>query len=246
MISSLMLVCLVKLATIKTTDPLVDRYNQTFLPVVYIENTDINSGTGMIIYSRNGYTFILTAQHVVKHGNNPLAVTQYSDRRYPTTLLEEDEKNDLAILKIDSYDNFGSPVKFLGKNEKVLVYETIYSVGHTLGKEAIVTSGEISSLSRTWRNGQKYIIVNSPVYGGSSGGPTYVVRQKWWEKFPTYYVIGIVSKGDSYHGLIIPYIVYIEDYKTIAKFLQDRGLHFILDEQKTPQEYLEKKRLKNE
>ena len=144
------------------------------------------------------------------------------------------------MLKKSTFTNFS------GKNEKVLVYETIYSVGNTLGKEAIVTSGEISSLGRTWRNGQKYITVNSPVYGGSSGGPTYIARQKWWENFPTYYVIGIVSKGDSYHGLIVPYIVYIEDYKTIAKFLQDRGLHFIFDEQKTPQEYLEKKRLKNE
>lgn len=245
-ISSYMLVGLIELATIETTDPLIDRYNQTFLPVVYIENIGVNSGTGMIIYSRDGYTFILTAQHVVAYGDNPLVVTQYSNRSYPVTILEEDKKNDLAILKIDSYDNFGHPVKFLGKNEKVLVYETIYSVGHMLGKEVVATSGEIASLSRAWQNGQKYITVSSPVFGGSSGGPTYIARQKWWKEFPTYYVIGVVSKGDSYHGFMVPHIVYIEDYKTIAKFLQERGLHFIFDEQKTPQEYLEKRRLSNE
>lgn len=245
-ISSLMFVGLIELATVETTSPLIDRYNQTFLPVVYIENTGMNSGTGMIIYSRGGYTFILTAQHVVAYGDNPLVVTKYNNRSYPATILEEDEESDLAILKMDSYDNFGRPVKFLGKNEKVLVYETIYSVGHTLGKEAIATSGEISSLGRTWRNGEKHIIISSPVYSGSSGGPTYIARQEWWEESPTYYVMGVVSKGDSFRGLMIPHIVYIEDYRAIANFLRERGLHFILDEGKTPQEYLERKRLNNE
>ena len=86
---------------------------------------------------------------------------------------------------MDSYSSFGRPVKFLGKNEKVLVYETIYSVGHTLGKEAIATSGEISSLSRTWHDGEKHITISSPVYSGSSGGPTYIARQEWWEESPT-------------------------------------------------------------
>ncbi len=236
---------LVELMSIETLDPLMDRYNQTFLPVVYVENTDMNSGTGMIIYSRDGYTFILTAQHVVACGDNPLVITQYSNRSYPATILEEDEKNDLAVLKIDSYSDFGRPVKFLGKNEKVLVYETIYSVGHTLGKEAIATSGEISSLSRAWQNGQKYLTINSPVYVGSSGGPTYIARKEWWEESPTYYVMGMVSKGDGHHGLMIPHIVYLEDYRTIDNFLRERGLYFVFDEDRTPQEYLEKKRLKN-
>lgn len=245
-ISSLMFVGLFELATVETTDPLIDRYNQTFLPVVYIENTGVNSGTGMIIYSRDGYTFILTAQHVIQHGDNPLVITQYNDRSYPATVLEEDEKKDLAILKMDSYDNFGRPVKFLRKNEKVLVYEAIYSVGHSLGKEAIVTSGEISSLDRTWHDEEKHITISSPVYRGSSGGPTYIARQEWWEESPTYYVIGIVSKGDSYRGMMIPHIVYIEDYRAIAKFLSERGLHFILDEDRTPQEYLERRRLAHE
>ena len=234
---------LIELMSIETLDPLMDRYNQTFLPVIYVENTGMNSGTGMIIYSRGGYTFILTAQHVVAYGDNPLVITQYSNRSYPTTILEKDEKNDLAILKMNSYDTFGRPVKFLRKNEKVLVYETIYSVGHTLGKEAIVTSGEISSLSRAWRNGEKYLTISSPVYVGSSGGPTYIARQGWWEESPTYYVIGVVSKGDGYRGIMIPHIVYLEDYRTIAKFLRTRGLHFVLDEDRTPQEYLERKRL---
>lgn len=242
-----MFVGLFELATVEITDPLIDRYNQTFLPVVYVENPDINSGTGMIIYSRYGYTFVLTAYHVVGHEDHPIVTTQYSNRSYPSTTIEKDPENDLAILKINSYSDFGRPVKFLKKDENVMVYETIYSVGHTLGKEAIATSGEIASLSRAWSSGRRYITVNSPIYGGSSGGPTYIARRDhWYDKFPTYYVMGMVSKGDGHRGMMISHIVYVEDYKTITNFLEERGLHFIFDQRQTPQQYLEKKRLEDE
>ncbi len=232
--------------SIEVTDPLVDRYNQTFLPVVYVKNSYMNVGTGMIIYSKYGYTFVLTAQHVVGHEDHPVVSTQYSNQSYPTTVIEKDMENDLAILKIDSYSNFGRPVKFLRKDKKILVYETIYSVGHTLGKEAIATSGQISSLGRTWSNGQKHVTISSPVYGGSSGGPTYIARKEWHEWLPTYYVMGMVSKGDSYRGMMIPHIVYVEDYRTICNFLEKRGLYFIFDDHQTPQQYLEKRRLEKQ
>ena len=232
--------------SIEVTDPLVDRYNQTFLPVVYVKNSYMNVGTGMIIYSKYGYTFVLTAQHVVGHEDHPVVSTQYSNQSYPTTVIEKDMENDLAILKIDSYSNFGRPVKFLRKYEKILVYEPIYSVGHTLGKEAIATSGQIASLGRTWSNEQKYITINSPVYGGSSGGPTYIARKEWYEWLPTYYVMGMVSKGDGHRGMMISHIVYVEDYKTITNFLEKRGLHFIFDQRQTPQQYLEKRRLEKQ
>lgn len=139
-------------------------------------NTKASSGTGFAL-SSNGY--IVTNYHVIENAKSIeiKGVNGNFSRKYFAEVIVSDDKNDLAIIKINdpNFTSLGSiPYSFrqgiadVGENVFVLGYPMTSS----MGEEIKLTNGIISS-----RTGFKGDIssyqVSVPVQPGNSGGPLF-------------------------------------------------------------------------
>ena len=224
-----------RLFTLPATNDNLIKYYKTFAPLVHLEDPITQRvGTGVIVFSQDGYTYVLTAYHVVK--NSIALVATIQQEEYSVKIIEYDEILDVALLKIDSYKDFKNLARLLPKRYEVSVYDTTYTVGYVLGGNAVGTIGNISSLSRIHRSGEKRLTVTSQAFLGNSGGPTYIEKDK------KIYILGLVIAIDGYKCQGISYMVYICGYKSIHDWLEKTNLHFIIYKNKTVQECLEIRR----
>lgn len=127
------------------------------------------SGSGIII-SENGY--ILTNCHVIENSTS-LTVVLSSGQEYPATVIGQDNKTDLAVLKIDANN---LPAAELGKSSELAVGDLAVAIGNPLGLEfyGSVTQGIISALNRTINvQGREYTLIqtDAAINPGNSGGP---------------------------------------------------------------------------
>lgn len=126
-------------------------------------------GSGFIITS-DGY--IVTNSHVIE-GANSIRVVLSSGDEYDATVVGQDAKSDLAVIKINAT---GLPVAELGKSSELKVGELAVAIGNPLGLEfqGSVTAGVISALNRTMNvDGRQYTLVqtDAAINPGNSGGP---------------------------------------------------------------------------
>ena len=127
------------------------------------------SGSGIII-SEDGY--IITNSHVIESANN-IKVVLSSGEEYTATVVGEDSKTDLAVIKIDAK---GLTAAELGKSSELQVGELAVAIGNPLGLEfqGSVTQGIISALNRTVNvDGRQYTLIqtDAAINPGNSGGP---------------------------------------------------------------------------
>ncbi len=148
-------------------DPFTGRYFYTSDP----NNSELveqGSGSGIII-SGDGY--VVTNQHVID-GATEISVILNTGDEYVATLVGEDAKSDLAVLKIDKT---GLPAAKLGNSEQVKVGELAVAIGNPLGQELAgsVTAGVISALNRTMTVENKVynlLQTDAAINPGNSGG----------------------------------------------------------------------------
>ena len=128
-------------------------------------------GSGFVLPIFGGPSnMIATNYHVVKHLFNDDVVFDSYVRLVHTTkrykikeIVGFDEKNDLAILKIDGIiDSLA-----LGDSNEVESGMSVYVVGHPEGREGTFSDGVVSNASRAANR----IQITAPISGGSSGGP---------------------------------------------------------------------------
>ena len=101
------------------------------------------SGSGVIL-TADGY--IATCAHVVD-GAKKLTVTLNDDTSYEATLIGEDKRNDLAIIKIEAE---GLTPAALGDSDMLTVGEDVIAIGNPLGElRGTATSGIISAVRRS-------------------------------------------------------------------------------------------------
>ena len=104
--------------------------------------TSANFGSGFII-SPDGY--ILTNTHVIK-GMTNIKVTLNDKRQYPAKLIGQDEKSDVALLKIEAKN---LPTVKIGNPDELRSGEWVAAIGTPFGFENSVTSGIVSAKNRT-------------------------------------------------------------------------------------------------
>ena len=133
-------------------------------------------GTGFII-SADG--LIITNQHVTT-GADTIMVTLPDGRDFPARLLGEDDRTDIAVLKIDATR---LPVAPLGSSRALQIGDWLIAVGNPYGfvlgnTEPSVTAGVVSALNRDILPGgdQASIYVDmiqtdAAINPGNSGGP---------------------------------------------------------------------------
>lgn len=148
--------------------------------------TSANFGSGFII-SPDGY--ILTNTHVIK-GMTNIKVTLNDKREYPAKLIGQDEKSDVAVLKIDAKN---LPTVKIGNPDELKSGEWVAAIGAPFGFENSVTSGIVSAKNRTLPDDgyMPFIQTDVAINPGNSGGPLFNLKGQ---------VVGINSQIYSRSG----------------------------------------------
>ena len=131
-------------------------------------------GSGVIVRADG---VIVTNNHVVKDADSFRVVL--SDRReYPAELVLNDERTDLAVLKIDT-DGDTLPVLSFADTREAQVGDLVMAIGNPFGVGQTVTSGIISATARTDVGISDYsffIQTDAAVNPGNSGGALVNMR----------------------------------------------------------------------
>jgi serine protease Do len=133
-------------------------------------------GTGFLI-SADG--LIITNQHVTS-GADTIVVTLRDGREFPARLLGEDDRTDIAVVKIDAT---GLPTAPIGRSRALQIGDWLIAIGNPYGfvlgnTEPSVTAGVVSALGRDILPGSDQasiyvdmIQTDAAINPGNSGGP---------------------------------------------------------------------------
>ena len=134
------------------------------------ERIQSSLGSGVII-SADGV--IVTNTHVVKGGTDTQIRVALSDKReFDARIIAQDERTDLAVLKIEKG---GKDFPFLqfADSDKLEVGDLVLAIGNPFGVGQTVTSGIISALARTemaQAETQVFLQTDAAINPGNSGG----------------------------------------------------------------------------
>lgn len=152
-------------------DPWSGKYYYNQDPSQDGETVEQGSGSGIII-SEDGY--IVTNQHVID-GATEVEVILNTGTSYTAEIVGQDEKTDLAVLKITPAENEPLTAAVLGDSTTVQVGELAVAIGNPMGMEfsGSVTSGIISAVNRTMTiDNRTYNLLqtDAAINSGNSGG----------------------------------------------------------------------------
>lgn len=127
-------------------------------------------GSGVIV-NREG--LIVTNTHVIKGGSDAAIRVALADKReFDAKVIAQDDKADIAVLKIEGGDgNF--PFLQFDDSDSLEVGDLVLAIGNPFGVGQTVTSGIVSALSRTeigQSDNQVFIQTDAAINPGNSGG----------------------------------------------------------------------------
>jgi len=163
-------------------------------PITYWGQTYEAEGSGSgVILTEDGY--IATCAHVVENASK-IKVYLNDDTEYEATLVGQDKRNDIAIIKIDAANLTAAEI---GDSDMLTVGEDVIAIGNPLGElRGTATSGIISALRRpvTVENSEMELVqTDAAISPGNSGGGLFNASGK---------LIGIVNakaSGNNAEGL---------------------------------------------
>ncbi len=133
------------------------------------ERVQSSLGSGVIV-SPDGV--IVTNTHVIKaRGKTEIRVALTDKREFAARVLLQDEKTDIAILKIvDGKEAF--PYLEFENSDNIEVGDIVLAIGNPFGVGQTVTSGIISGLARTGigKSDAVFIQTDAAINPGNSGG----------------------------------------------------------------------------
>ena len=126
-------------------------------------------GSGFIIDKKG---IVVTNNHVIQ-GAEDIFVSVNGSIEYKAKILGADPYMDLAVLEIESDEEF-KPVKF-GDSDKARVGDWVIAIGNPYGFGGTVTSGIISSRNRDigLTRYDDFIQTDASINQGNSGGPLF-------------------------------------------------------------------------
>lgn len=131
-------------------------------------------GTGFVIDPQG---LVLTNQHVVE-GASEISITFSNNKKYSGKVIGQDRELDLALIKIDSTEQFSALT--LGNSDKIRVGEWVIAIGNPYGLDHTVTAGVISAKGRPMkienRSYRNLIQTDAAINPGNSGGPLLNTR----------------------------------------------------------------------
>ncbi|MCF8474825.1 MAG: Do family serine endopeptidase [Emcibacter sp.] len=149
-------------------DPFFQRFFGGQFNSIPRERIERSLGSGVIVEADG---VIVTNHHVV-NGADTIKVALWDRREYDAEVILDDEKTDLAVLRIKSGPEVLPTLNFTDSDD-VEVGDLVLAIGNPFGVGQTVTSGIISALARTQVSGQDYqyfIQTDAAVNPGNSGG----------------------------------------------------------------------------
>lgn len=185
-----------------------DEYYNRFFSVP-MEREVSSMGSGFII-SQDG--LVVTNQHVANQNAKTVMVSMTDGSQYDAKVLGSDELADLALLRIQSDQQF--PVAEFGDSDSVVVGEWSLAVGNPFGlfeaAQPSVTVGVVSAMHRDFRPNPNeprvyldMIQTDAAINRGNSGGPL-VDSQGKVIGVNTFIFTGGTSSGNVGLGFAIP------------------------------------------
>ena len=134
------------------------------------ERVQSSLGSGVII---NAEGIVVTNTHVIKaSGETEIRVALTDKREFDAKVIAQDEKNDIAILKIEGGDGRFPSLAF-EDSDTLEVGDLVLAIGNPFGVGQTVTSGIVSALARTEigaSESQVFIQTDAAINPGNSGG----------------------------------------------------------------------------
>ncbi len=129
------------------------------------------AGSGFVIDPRG---YILTNYHVVG-GAQSIEVVLGDQSRHPAKFIGADQRNDVALLKIDPKGKKLVTLP-LGDSGMLQVGQKVLAIGNPFGFQSTLTTGVVSALGRTVQTSQTTFIdeaiqTDAAINRGNSGGP---------------------------------------------------------------------------
>jgi len=160
---------------------------QVLYPVVLVLDRRYGYGSGIVVAvdAKNGYSLIVTSQHVVDHNENifdDVQVTLYPDNKnYPASLVMFSKSMDLALLRVNVVHPY---VAKLTPN-KLSIFQPIIRVGVSTLMHPYPVYGQVTEY------GSRTMYTNASCYMGDSGGGLFA-------KFKTKGEDGKITGEDYY------------------------------------------------
>ena len=124
-------------------------------------------GSGFII-DKAGY--VVTNNHVIEDADQ-IKVKLKDEREFNAAIVGRDPNTDIALLKIESDQNFTTVQ--LGDSDALQVGQWVVAIGSPFGLEQTVTAGIVSAKGRVIGSGpyDDFIQTDASINPGNSGGP---------------------------------------------------------------------------
>lgn len=148
-------------------DPFFDDFFERFFDTPR-QREQKSLGSGFII-NEDGHA--LTNRHVIA-GADEINIVTSKGKKYEAKLVGEDDKTDIAVLKVKAGK---LPFCPLGDSEKLEVGEWVLAMGNPFGLESTVTAGIVSAKGRVIGAGpyDDFIQTDASINPGNSGGPLF-------------------------------------------------------------------------
>ena len=129
------------------------------------------AGSGFVIDPRG---YILTNYHVIEEAQT-IEVVLGDQSRYPAKVIGADQRNDVALVKIDPKGK-KLAVLTLGDSSSLQVGQKVLAIGNPFGFQSTLTTGVVGALGRTVQTSQTTFIdeaiqTDAAINRGNSGGP---------------------------------------------------------------------------
>lgn len=127
-------------------------------------------GSGFIIDKRG---IVVTNYHVIENAEE-ISVVLADETSFIAEVLGQDQKTDIAVLKIDPGSTDLTSVSF-GNSDELRVGDWVLAIGNPFGLGGTVTAGIVSARGRDIGNGpyDDFIQTDASINRGNSGGPLF-------------------------------------------------------------------------
>ncbi len=145
-----------------------DPFFQRFFGGAPRDRIERSLGSGVIVGADG---VIVTNHHVIQDADE-ITVALADRREYDAEIILDDERTDLAILRIHT-EGEKLPVLAFSDSDNIEVGDLVLAIGNPFGVGQTVTSGIVSALARTQVSGSDYqffIQTDAAVNPGNSGG----------------------------------------------------------------------------
>jgi len=145
---------------------------------VFFDPVSVEGAGSGFLFDPRGY--ILTNYHVIQ-GAQAIEVTLGDRTHYSARIVGGDERNDVALIRIDAPQGKRLPVLAMGDSDALQVGQSVLAIGNPFGFESTLTTGVVSALKRTVRTSPQTFIdgavqTDAAINQGNSGGPLINTR----------------------------------------------------------------------